>query len=123
MNETWLLKHHNDIEIFPNNTYKVFRCDRSPKTHPPDKDNPNKFKTKGGGILIAVRADLDVKSTKLKLACMPKAEIISIKLKFDNGKKICITTCYRVGTLGDPNYREIDKYLRSVALKRIINTL
>ena len=44
LNETWLKKPILDSEIFPNKSYKVFRRDRSVKSHPIDPDNPNKFK-------------------------------------------------------------------------------
>ena len=42
LNETWLMKNINSSEIFPNNSYKVFRADRSNKTHPFDANNPKK---------------------------------------------------------------------------------
>ena len=54
LNETWLKSCINDSEIFHNNGYKVFRRDRNPDSHPPDPSNSNKFKSNGGGILIAV---------------------------------------------------------------------
>ncbi len=51
LTETWLAKEHLDNEIFPNDTYRCFRLDRSTKTHPPDPLNKNKYKEKGGGVL------------------------------------------------------------------------
>ena len=48
LNETWLSKNINDSEIFPNQIYKVFRLDRSRKTHPMDPNDPEKFKKNGG---------------------------------------------------------------------------
>ncbi len=74
--------------------YKVFRLDRSPKTHPPDPGNPSKFRRSGGGVLIAVRRDVDVVSTKLEFGCA--GEIIGITLKFGDGRKIILCSFYRV---------------------------
>ena len=96
--ETWLTKEHLDNEIFPNDTYRCFRLDRTAKSHPPDERNKKKFKEKGGGILIAVRSDLDVEPRLVNINC--KAEIASVELNFKKNKEIvCITLCYRVGTL------------------------
>ena len=39
--------------------YKVSRLDKSAKTHPIDPNNPNKFRKNGGGVLIAIRRDMD----------------------------------------------------------------
>ena len=91
VNETWFTKDVHDNEIFPNSSYKVFRLDRSAKTHPYDENNPSKFRKCGGGVLIAVRADLDVESKSIKFkkfSC--KAELLSIDLKFPNGSHKCI---------------------------------
>ena len=112
LNETWLSKEHFDNEIIPDKFYKIFRVDRSPKTHPIDPNNPNKFRRRGGGILIGVRTDLDIESKEVKINS--KAEILSIELKLDEKFYICLTTCYRVGTLGQQNHKEIDKHLRAV---------
>ena len=114
LNETWLTKDHFDNEIFPNNTYTVFRRDRSQKTHPVDLNNPNKFRRKGGGVLIAVKADLAVETKEIKII-KSKAEILSVELKFSATDIVCITTCYRVGTLGHANFCEIEKHLKSMA--------
>ena len=43
LNETWLCKSILDSEIFTNDNYKVFRRDRSERSHPPDKTDPKKF--------------------------------------------------------------------------------
>ena len=49
LGETWLKPSIQDNEIFPPNAYKIFRLDRSPKSHPPDRTrNPNKYRTNGG---------------------------------------------------------------------------
>ena len=116
LNETWLSKNINDSEIFPCSTYKIFRIDRTQKTHPLDPDNPNKFKRNGGGVLIAVKAVLDCESILIKDKC--KAEIISVELRLRSGKSICLSTFYRVGTLGAENHREVDKYLRGLAKRK-----
>ena len=76
LNETWLSNDHFDNEIFPNQPYKVFRMDRSVKSHPPDPSNPRKFRRNGGGILVAIRSDLNVQSKCVGSVC--KAEIMSI---------------------------------------------
>ena len=118
VNERWLNKTINSSEIFPNNSYKVFRLDRSCDTHPPDKNNPNKYRRGGGGVLIAVRSDLDIKSHLIKSKA--KAEILSIILT-NNNKKFCISTCYRVDTLRLENFTEIYKHLESICKRKDIN--
>ena len=107
LNETWFCKDIKDNEILPSEFYKIFRLDRSRKSHPIDINDPNKYKEKGGGVLIAVKTDLDVQSRPVKLKC--QAEILSVEIDFGNSRKICISTCYRVGTLGDENHSEIEK--------------
>ena len=42
LNETWPKKSILDTEILPDN-YKIFRLDRSQKTHPWDPTQPKKF--------------------------------------------------------------------------------
>ena len=115
LNETWLSKEHKDAELFPRETYKVYRLDRSKRNHPPDPIDPKKFRSKGGGIIIAVKSNTEIETKVIEKRC--KAEIISVEFK---NKKLCfcITTCYRVGTLGVPNYKEIDKYLRTISAIR-----
>ena len=103
VNETWLSNEHFDNEIFPNNSYKVFRADRSHRTHP--------LKNKGGGVLIAVKSDLNIESKVVGASC--GAEILSVEIKHGN-EIFCLTTCYRVGTLGEDNYNMIEKHLRSI---------
>ena len=97
LNETWLKHTITAAEIFPNNDYKIFRLDRTADSHPPDHNIRNKFKQNGGGILIAVNNCLEMKPKSLKSSS--KAEILSILSQLKNNKKICVTTCYRVGTL------------------------
>ena len=91
LNETWLTNDILNNEIFPSSAYKTFRVDRSILTHPPDPNNPDKFRRNGGGVLIAVRSDLDIRSKKIKINS--KAEVLALELMFGSGKKICISTC------------------------------
>ena len=49
-----------------------------------------------------------------------KAEILSITLQLRNNKKICVTTCYRVGTLGEANLSEISKHIHLVSTTKSI---
>lgn len=42
LNETWLKTNILSTEIFPNDSYTIFRLDRSTSSHPPDPINPNK---------------------------------------------------------------------------------
>ena len=119
LNETWLKHTITDAEIFPNNDYKIFRLDRTADSHPPDPNDRNKFKRNGGGILIAVNNCLEMKPKSLKSSS--KAEILSILLQLKNNKKICITTCYRVGTLGEKNLaEEISKHIDLVSSTKSI---
>ena len=94
LNETWLAKEHNDAELFPNNTHKVFRLDRSSRTHPPDPSNPKKFRKKGGGVLLAVKESIDVETKEVSVGS--KAEILSILIKSKH-QQLCLTTCYMQG--------------------------
>ena len=123
LNETWLKHTITDAEIFPNNDNKIFRVDRTADSHPPEPNIRNKFKQNGGGILIAVNSCLDMKPKSLKSSS--KTEILSILLQLKNNKKICITTCYRVGTLGEKNLAEISKHIDLVSSTKsiICNTL
>ena len=122
LNETWLKSSILDAEIFPNNSYKVFRQDRSAKSHPIDDKNPRKYKKQGGDVVIAFRSDLDVKTTKFKIKGDPaKAEILSVVLTSGFGSKVCISTLYRVGTLGAENLVEVDRHLKSIAKSNSIH--
>ena len=49
LNETWLKSTILDGEILPTDKYKIFRCDRTDLSHPPDPENASKFKKNGGG--------------------------------------------------------------------------
>ena len=120
LNETWLKKSILDSELFPNNSYKVFRRDRSNISHPSDiscsSKSKNKFKNAGGGVIIAFRSDLDIQTSEYKISHggAAKAEILSVVLKSGSGSKICFSTLYRVGTLGAENLSEVSRHLRSI---------
>ena len=100
----------------------MFRCDRTEESHPPDVNDPNKFRRNGGGVLIAISYSLRVSSNNINLKC--KAEMLAIEIILDDGSKIVISTCYRMGTLGTSNYNEIanvlQKLLRKKRLKKFI---
>ena len=121
LNETSLKKSTSDNEILPTDKYKIFRLDRSKATHPPDPNFPKKFRRNGGGILIAIKRDLDVISTKIDIKC--NAEIVGLTLKFRDGKKVALCTCYRVGTLGPQNHDDIYQYLQKVLSRRGISSI
>ena len=118
LSETWLKPSIKNHEIFPFTNYKVFRLDRSPHTHPQDLANPNKFKRNGGGVLIAVNSELGLNPTIVKSPC--NAELLSVKLNLPGSKKICISNCYRVGTLGENNLSEISNRLHYITKSKQI---
>ena len=70
-----------------------------------DPLNPNKFRKNGGGILVAVKSSLLLTTNKVNLKC--NAEFLAIELVLENKNKIIVATCYRVGTLGIDNCREV----------------
>ena len=125
LNETWLMSHILDSEIFPNKSYKVFRRDRSKFSHPMDPKNKNKFKTTGGGVLLAFRSDLELKATEFEISNAnggaAKAEILSVVFRSGTGPKVCISTLYRVGTLGEENLNEVNRHLRAIAKNKSIH--
>ena len=90
LNETWLKKSILDTEILPDN-YKIFRLDRSQKTHPWDPTQPKKFQKNGGGVLIGHRNELEVASNKINIA-NAQAEPLSVMFRLPSGKKLCIST-------------------------------
>ena len=122
LNETWLNESVLASEIFPNNSYKVFRRDRSLKSHPLSKKDPSKFRISGGGVAIAFRSDLDVATTEFKLKDgVAMAEIISVVVTSVSGSKLCISTLYRVGTLGAENLHEVRNHLQSISSSKSIS--
>ena len=108
LNETWLKAKISSQLIFPTN-YKVFRLDRSGHTHPRDPSNPTRFRENGGGVLIAHRENISISSFKFSKSNV-KAELLTIFLSLSNGKKLCFSTFYRVGTLGDDNFAEFKRH-------------
>ena len=112
LNETWLKKSVLDSEFLHPNQYKIFRADRSKKTHPPDLSNPSRFKRNGGGVLIAVRTDLNLSSKQIQLG--GGAEILAVEFTTGTGVKFVICTCYRVGTLGMENHDKIISSLKQL---------
>ena len=67
LNETWLKKSIKDNEIIENPNYNVYRNDRSQITHPTDPNNPKKFRKNGGGVLIAVRANIEAEVKRISM--------------------------------------------------------
>ena len=116
MNEIWLKKSVLDSEIFPDN-YKVFRVDRSLRSHPWDPLRPKKFRKHGGGVLIAHRTDLNLTSVKFSKISV-QAELLSVLFKTASDKTFCISTFYRVGTLGAENFQEFEKHFISLAIDK-----
>ena len=109
LNETWLSRSHLDNEVLDSGAYKIFRLDRSLKSHPMDPHHLTKYKKHGGGVLIAVRTTADIESKVVTARC--GAEILSVELKLSPHNVICISTLYRVGTLGEANRAEVQQYL------------
>ena len=116
LNETWLKPSINSNEIIPGKSYKIFRKDRSPLSHPPDPNTPGKFKLNGGGVLIAVKNCLNLHPKEIK--CTTQAEILSVELSLPGRKKFSISTLYRVGTLGRANLMEVEKHLFEIFRSR-----
>ena len=116
LNETWLKKSIHSNELLPSCQYDVYRNDRSMKTHPPDPENPNKFRRNGGGVLLAVRSDLN--ATVKRLPVSLGLEMLALKLTFPNKESIVVCSCYRVGTLGVSHRETLIAYLRSLVSKR-----
>ena len=104
LNETWLKKSVNDHEIIKDKNFSIFRNDRTQASHPSDPNNPNKFKKFGGGVLIAIRSDIQAEIKRLSVR--KGAEILAIEVSID-GKKFVFCTVYRVGNLDKPNHDSI----------------
>ena len=51
-----------------------------------------------------------------------QAEFLSICLDIAWGKKICFTTCHRVGTLGQKNLSEIDRHINMISSTKTIKS-
>ena len=116
LNETWLKKSISDNEIFPNSQYEVFRNDRTNKTHPQDPSDPKKFRVNGGGVLLAVRSDLNATTKRLPVSL--GLEMLAVKITFPNKESVIMFTCYRVGTLGQAHHDTLTSYIRSLTSNR-----
>ena len=121
LNETWLKKSILDNEVLPASQFKIFRCDRSKRTHPADPNNATKFRRNGGGVLIAVRTDLQITSKEIKLG--GGAEISAVEFTNPTGMKFIICTCYRVGTLGVDNCNSIISSLQKLVRRRNLSKI
>ena len=66
-----------------------------------DPNNPSKFRKFGGGVLIAVRSDLE--ATVKRISVRKGAEMIAVELTIGSNKLV-FCTVYRVGTLGEQNH-------------------
>ena len=106
------------MRYYPPNKYKIFRLDRSEKTHPIDPLNTNKYRRNGGGVLIAINASLQIESKVIHTNC--SAELLAIELILPNKTKIIVTTCYRVGTLGMSNCSKILNILGKLSRKKML---
>ena len=104
LNETWLRKCVDDHEVIKDKNFTIYRNDRTQVSHPSDPNNPNKFRKLGGGVLIAIRSNIqaDIK----RLSVRKGAEIVAIEVTIDN-KKFVFCTVYRVGNLDEPNHASI----------------
>ena len=110
LNETWLTKSISDNDVIKGENYKIYRNDRTRTSHPADPNDPKKFRTYGGGVLIAVRQD--IKAEFKRLSIRKGAEILAIELTID-GNKFVFCTVYRVGNLGEPNHDSIMSSLKT----------
>ena len=119
MNETWLKSSIGSGEIIDGNAYKIERLDRSAKSQPPDPNNPNKYRKNGGDVMIAIRHDLEISSSRMSFSCA--AEILGMTLTLRNRKKIIVCTCYGVGNLGQKNHSEVQKFLHKAKTKKYIS--
>ena len=111
LNETWLKKCVDDHEIIRDKNFNIYRNDRTQASHPSDPNNPNKFRRFGGGVLIAIRSDIqaDVK----RLSVRKGAEILAIEVSI-NDKKFVFCTLYRVGNLDEPNHASIMNTIKTL---------
>ena len=120
-NETWLKKSVMDSEFLPLEQYKIFRTDRSTKSHPPDPINPTRLKRNGGGVMMAVRTDLQLSSKEINLG--GGAEILAVEFTTTAGIKFIICTCYRVGTLGMANHEIVTGCLKNLLRRRRLSKM
>ena len=91
-----------------------------PKKTPLGSYATKKFRKNGGGVLIGHRNDLDVASNKINIA-NAQAELLSVTFRLPSGKKLCISTFYRLGTLGTENFNEFSNHFKLLASKNRID--
>ena len=115
LNETWLNKSVKDGEVIGDHNYDVYRSDRSEVTHPADPNNPRKFRKFGGGVLIAVRSDIDASLKRLSMR--RGAEILAVELNVGNNRYV-FCTVYRVGNSGEANHDSIVQSIKSMYTSR-----
>ena len=120
LNETWLKKSILDSEVFPSNQYKVFRLDRSSRSHPPDLSNPKKFRKFGGGVLISIRSNIDASFKRISVR--KGAEMLAVEVTIGQNKYV-FCTVYRVGTLGDINHDSIYQSFKSLYKGRTLKKI
>ena len=111
LNETWLKKSIGNHEVINDKTYKVFRNDRTRISHPVDSKDPKKFREYGGGVLVAVRQDIDGIDIRELRPCKG-AEMVAAEITL-NDKKFIFSTIYRVLNLGEANHNSIIKTIKS----------
>ena len=120
LSETWLKKSIKDREVIENPNYTVYRNDRSRLSHPADPGNPKKYRKNGGGVLIAIRSDINATSKRFSLSS--GAEMVAIEVVLNSCKYI-FCCCYRVGTLGAENHQKIvnsfDRFFKCKRPKKI----
>ena len=116
LNETWLKESILDNEILDTKFYKLYRLDRSQKTHPIDPYNVKKFRKNGVGVLIGVNNQLVLTYNVVEIKC--SAEFLAIEFVLKDKTKMIVSTCYRVGTLGRDNFEEISKAIKTLTRKR-----
>ena len=115
LNETWLNKSVKDGEVIGDHNYDVYRSDRSEVTHPADPNNPRKFRKFGGGVMIAVRSDIDASLKRLSMR--RGAEILAVELNVGNNRYV-FCTVYRVGNSGEANHDSIVQSIKSMYTSR-----
>ncbi|KAL5249446.1 hypothetical protein ACHWQZ_G018338 [Mnemiopsis leidyi] len=120
LNETWLNKSVKDTEIIGDHYYDVYRNDRSEVTHPADPNNPRKFRKFGGGVLIAVRSNINASFKRLSMR--RGAEILAVELTVGNNKYV-VCTVYRVDNLGEANHDCIVQSIKSMYDGRILRKI
>lgn len=84
LTETWLKNSVMDREVIQSSNYDVFRNDRSKVSHPPDDNNPKKYRKNGGGVLIAIRSDIQAEIKRLSVR--KGSEMAAIEINIGESK-------------------------------------